>query len=1596
MSSFDEAMTFAQRGPSGPETAAFDSAMDYATEPVPVADRLKGVIGGMPLNYTRSDRAASIQNISKESGLDASRIMGMYDVIEREMAEATSQTHDDKVRRAASVLGKTSLTEFSHKATIVDLLAVLPFSPVLGYEKTGNMEAKYRAETGKHSPVPTYGMSPMGGFRMARPGVTGTQLQDIITEYDIEQERGMTLPHHIFKGISQLPAYITEFATGGKMIKPDPKIASLVTKVAAAFGNAGILTAIQPHRVTAAMADQINAGNSGPRSVFMAYGDVYIENISEMAGEAFPVVGKAMLQKLPFGGKLLAGMQKHAASKGIPEAKFWDIIGTREGWNGLASEWTEERLATILRGAVGVNDFGAGPDALYYERIAAGLQQDLELRNQLVEGAVLMTPAGVNMLGKSMAKRGLMEGDEGVLQEALDQLEEAVSQPPVEETSEGEAPAPAEPAKEATAAPSTATEALSKQEVKSLKDAGHALPDILKMEPTQARALLEPAAEQVQESAPEPTDRGEQYEKTRRSELGKTTRFIKKHPIYVSLKEGLEDAAYTGAGEVRVYIPKEYNGDVEAYAGEKGRKRGLWSMITNDPEKGMPWDTMAQERGWGEDFDTILGKLQQVYENRQRGALNEAAFEKAVESQDVELEVVAMKRNLLENGESIEDINSAIQDYVNDFSDVDQAGKDAIIDTHTIKEKARVEKRKTTGKRVPGKAKADTGLFGQTQIRPSTGKKQGQLGLELEPVAREAVPIKPELASAVAKNAGKYESAKDLYAGELTGRNDLFNDETNPLPEIQEAWDQAEKGGRLFGEAEKGEGQWGDANKGVSREAYDAIIAKRKKGGKLPGGRSAGGTTLFSAEEWSDMVKVGRFHIEAGARAFADWAARMTADFGAAIQPYLRDLWVDSQLVAGLKQSKEKRRGVVAQQKKERRRRAGSYEGTLKWLMEKKRLPAEEAIDRATAMWSGPLTEYQKYDGLDEFLSDDVKADAYTDIATTKKLGPYERKNTSDAFRKLWNGIVLTPYDVKMIKKWRPELFEEAQKRVSKTQWIFDQLEQLLGVLKYPAGFDVQMRRQARWMRARHPKLFVQSIGRNIGGYMSERYADRLAAEVSADPGHDEARAHGVVFLERHGKAAEDRPEQFVSYLGEKIPITGRAYAASMRGFIDSFNWMQQALWNYKVAAWENQGREITDKMLDDLADFNNTFLGMSPAKTEFGRAARRTFRPIMWSPTLTVSRLRTPGMILTNPTMRTETAVSLSAHIGTGIMYMAAASFLADWLGRAIGKEVDVEWDPFHSDFGKVQVGHTRVDVFGDAGPYIRAFLQATFAKKRNQAGRMRHIPRLEPVKQLMRNKRAPFVDLISRVWTGRKFYGSPAWATPDWGEMKEQGGLPALLAKPGEKITESKAGEIAFHIGKEVLKTFTPFFVNGTIEAGWNDGWMIGMWAGAEEFFSGSTLSYKPSTHTQLQTTQDIAGVHAFDKLWDDLSPSKQAELRGTVPEINDLEERLAEERTPVDEISLSEQNATAKRITRALPDDVRKAMQESGERVKGLSRRVKGFWLTEERYKEYANRVTELTERNVRYVIENGGVMEKAVDAARAEAKARLIEDIERGKL
>jgi len=242
-----------------------------------------------------------------------------------------------------------------------------------------------------------------------------------------EQVRTVTIGGKIIAGASELPAYMAEFlATGGiaalgrKGVKTAVKhtaknglrgvVKSAIKKnamrVAGASAGAVTRTTIgMPHRVIEqyqerqlnsqlALTDKgftfLESAQEKPFISFMkAYGDIVIENLSEVAGPALTAGAKKIIPAKM--SKVLA-----AAWKKLHPNKAVTKLFTKAGYNGFVEELGEERLGDLLRAVTGVEDFGAGDGANVLDRVFASIPNSEEF---MVEAGILAIPGAARATG---------------------------------------------------------------------------------------------------------------------------------------------------------------------------------------------------------------------------------------------------------------------------------------------------------------------------------------------------------------------------------------------------------------------------------------------------------------------------------------------------------------------------------------------------------------------------------------------------------------------------------------------------------------------------------------------------------------------------------------------------------------------------------------------------------------------------------------------------------------------------------------------------------------------------------------------------------------------------------------------------------------------------------------------------------------------------------------------------------------------------------------------------------------------------------------------------------------------------------------------
>ncbi|MFH1635394.1 MAG: diguanylate cyclase, partial [Chloroflexota bacterium] len=263
-----------------------------------------------------------------------------------------------------------------------------------------------------------------------------------------------TAMYKIERGISVLPTWMAEFAmTGGlaslgddAAVKAGEKILGHYAKTAtgklalrATGWGAGAATRSfgLSHKVGDKYVEQVRDEVLGLKEetgwatkLYRAWGDVYIESLSEEAGAGITKGGGWLLNKLPFGSKATDGLYKAwFAATGGEKGEFIRQMSTQAGYSNILGEIGEERLGTTLRAIADVDNFGTGENSTMLDRLKSGWVQDAE--NILVEIGVLATPmTGQFVAGRVVAREKIAKIRSELdveTQESIDRLQKEIA-----------------------------------------------------------------------------------------------------------------------------------------------------------------------------------------------------------------------------------------------------------------------------------------------------------------------------------------------------------------------------------------------------------------------------------------------------------------------------------------------------------------------------------------------------------------------------------------------------------------------------------------------------------------------------------------------------------------------------------------------------------------------------------------------------------------------------------------------------------------------------------------------------------------------------------------------------------------------------------------------------------------------------------------------------------------------------------------------------------------------------------------------------------------------------------------------------------------
>lgn len=306
----------------------------------------------------------------------------------------------------------------------------------------------------------------------------------------------------------------------------------------------------------------------------------------------------------------------------------------------------------------------------------------------------------------------------------------------------------------------------------------------------------------------------------------------------------------------------------------------------------------------------------------------------------------------------------------------------------------------------------------------------------------------------------------------------------------------------------------------------------------------------------------------------------------------------------------------------------------------------------------------------------------------------------------------------------------------------------------FRTSFDVgHLLRQGSVLVVTHPGLGIKSLLPTFRAMMDPAKQHRIEKELEA--GRNTALWHraGLYMapVDIVPGATHRNEESSRSALAQRIP----GVAASQRAYITGMNWLRRMVADSLAYGWTNG--EPTENQAKVIANF----LNIASGRGDLGRFenAAEALSTALFSPRLWASRLQFLALqpVWTSKGGYSDTKMirlRISGEILKYYLAMAAMYLLADAMGEAMG--IGVEYDPRSSDFMKLKVGQTRVDLTaGLASNVVLAYRLASGQTKSARTGRVSYLygPKKkisdpdaqDVVSQAIRSKASPGMSLIA-----------------------------------------------------------------------------------------------------------------------------------------------------------------------------------------------------------------------------------------------------------
>jgi hypothetical protein len=442
------------------------------------------------------------------------------------------------------------------------------------------------------------------------------------------------------------------------------------------------------------------------------------------------------------------------------------------------------------------------------------------------------------------------------------------------------------------------------------------------------------------------------------------------------------------------------------------------------------------------------------------------------------------------------------------------------------------------------------------------------------------------------------------------------------------------------------------------------------------------------------------------------------------------------------------------------------------------------AIAAAKAMGiSGEKVEVQ---GIRNQLTKSEVNNLYDKIGDYFKSKGEISKPADDALRVILDGGNLPfPSQIKSLARVFPELAQTlVDKHQSGTIYAITEIGNIFRSTL--ASGDVSfMGRQGAILATRFPREVPLVFQRMLKTVYSDKNAElldqalrgrRLTSIADQLVGEKGYKLDLTAVPSEYGKLPiSAREESAASKWIQNFPILGSLVKGSNRAYVSAANDFRSMAWEKIGSSWEtlvkkNQSKidelvssgkwnmlseSAQKKMIEsatlksndwsELAKLINVVTGRG-ILPKMLRGSSTLLNATLFSPKLFFSRIQFPMMLFSSSALvRKEAARMLLQFMGAGTAVLGIAG--------AIGAQI--EWNPQSSDFGKIKIGDTRLDIWTGYAQWTRLIAQLTTAKKKTAGGQITDVNRAEIVQRFLQSKASPLTGLLYDILRGETYMG-------------------------------------------------------------------------------------------------------------------------------------------------------------------------------------------------------------------------------------------------